>query len=69
MYANLFNRGYIPTHLACVEKAGGANAIKNKWNQTNIQVDQQPVNGVNGNLLQRSYSPANTVVQPYAGPV
>jgi len=45
MYANMFNRGYIPNHLVCVEKAGGAVAIRNKWNQTNSTTYHQPLYG------------------------
>lgn len=40
-YANYFNRGVIPHYLACVEKAGGANSIRSKWNQTNNQLNNQ----------------------------
>jgi hypothetical protein len=33
----------IPKYLNCVEKSGGAQAIRNKWEQTNANV-----NGING---------------------
>jgi hypothetical protein len=33
----------IPRYLNCVEKSGGAQAIRNKWEQTNANV-----NGING---------------------
>ena len=40
-YANYFNRGVIPNYLACVEKAGGANHIRSKWNQNNNAMNSQ----------------------------
>lgn len=35
LYANYFNRGVIPQYLACVQRAGGAESIRSRWNQTN----------------------------------
>ena len=49
LYANYFNRGVIPRYLNCVEKSGGAQAIRNKWEQTNA-------NNVNGGNYVNGYS-------------
>lgn len=47
-YANYFNRGVIPNYLACVERAGGARNIRNKWSENNL---------INSNI-----NPSNSIV-------
>lgn len=59
LYANYYNRGVIPNYLACVERAGGAQNIRNRWDRTNSS----------GQMLNSSGINRNTIVPPFESPV